>query len=907
MKRSFAVICLVFALAGANLLPAGVAPEPIADLMHLNDMDVQLRYETLQTQLLNCSSAERPALQKERDRYYAEFDQRRTMNLELTTRLAKHSEFDKVLQQFSSDKKLETISQRFQAILEDEHIVPADLQQYYTAATWLLWNLHDYRQGLKITQVGIAKADEFIQAGKLDIGTPGDCQTFFERCRLLKAKTQALALMDRVSEAKAAADEMMNALAGTLSDPVLSRGWKVPANYGFITLFPLSLGPVVQSAFRQAGEEGAAELIPWVVQGLASQTFMLEKIGDQLEGMGPMMENYKRIGIQVHGEALLLAGQATEALRVYSTYSLDPKLDLKSHPYLVFFLIPKAKALLETGNRQEALTILERLRETARQLSLANFLHCFKWLASFAAGEAHEKVGNPDAAVEAYKEAISFLRDLYENISLAATRREFQKETDKIYGRLIRLLLEKGQFNEALSFLEESHSKTMVDLFEDVLRDPRREWPVELKEKAGKLKRELQQLNQGDSGTPGGGKPELNRSDDARTIAARRTQKLALRAEYERVVHMANQSVSQASGEKRGQQSLMRAKTNLQGKEHRFQALQEQKAFATVIFLVREDPCWVLILGNGTVSAKRLPQNAGKIRSLAARFRNAVITSREDWKKRSGELYEALFQPIEVELAKVSRLAIIPDGLLWYVPFGALADSSGKMLAETRCFGLLSGIPLAADLLTRTSGGDRNATSSLLVLADPDGSLPSAKAEGESLSGLIAGTSGWKTTLFSGKEATESAFKTQTGHDQVSAVHFATHGILDDANPFSSFLMLSPCAEEDGRLEIFEIANEMNLSGLSLAVLSACNTAMGTVSGGNEVICLQQAFHESGVPRVLASLWEVSDEATSRLMQRFYSGLFGGKPVSECLNQAIKALSSEAPAKWSAFQLYGLP
>ena len=78
---------------------------------------------------------------------------------------------------------------------------------------------------------------------------------------------------------------------------------------------------------------------------------------------------------------------------------------------------------------------------------------------------------------------------------------------------------------------------------------------------------------------------------------------------------------------------------------------------------------------------------------------------------------------------------------------------------------------------------------------------------------------------------------------------------------------------DDGILTAEAIAG-MNLLGLELAVLSACETALGDVAGGEGVYGLQRAFHTAGARNVVASLWKVSDEATVALMRLFYNKLW---------------------------------
>jgi CHAT domain-containing protein len=83
----------------------------------------------------------------------------------------------------------------------------------------------------------------------------------------------------------------------------------------------------------------------------------------------------------------------------------------------------------------------------------------------------------------------------------------------------------------------------------------------------------------------------------------------------------------------------------------------------------------------------------------------------------------------------------------------------------------------------------------------------------------------------------------------------------------------------------------LRLEGLELAVLSACDTGLGEVAGGEGVFGLQRAFHIAGCKNVVASLWQVDDEATAALMALFYHNLWEEKLAPlEALRQAQLAL-----------------
>ena len=90
-------------------------------------------------------------------------------------------------------------------------------------------------------------------------------------------------------------------------------------------------------------------------------------------------------------------------------------------------------------------------------------------------------------------------------------------------------------------------------------------------------------------------------------------------------------------------------------------------------------------------------------------------------------------------------------------------------------------------------------------------------------------------------------------------------------------------------------------------VLSACQTALGDITGSEGVYGLQRAFKMAGVKKLLMSLWEVPDAETAELMQLFYSHIFKGETYFNAFRKAQLALKLKYkdPLKWAGFVLVG--
>ena len=94
-----------------------------------------------------------------------------------------------------------------------------------------------------------------------------------------------------------------------------------------------------------------------------------------------------------------------------------------------------------------------------------------------------------------------------------------------------------------------------------------------------------------------------------------------------------------------------------------------------------------------------------------------------------------------------------------------------------------------------------------------------------------------------------------------------------------------------------------------LVTLSACETGLGKVANGDDVVGLTRAFLYAGARTVIASLWQVDDKATGELMTSFYESLAKNAGKREALRVAqLRFLKKQPePFFWAAFQLTGSP
>jgi CHAT domain-containing protein len=325
-----------------------------------------------------------------------------------------------------------------------------------------------------------------------------------------------------------------------------------------------------------------------------------------------------------------------------------------------------------------------------------------------------------------------------------------------------------------------------------------------------------------------------------------------------------------------------------------------------------------------------------------------------DWFSR--RLYHLLVEPAEPWIAAGQRIVLVPDGPLHLLPFAALTRKDGRHLVEWKPLStVLSGTVFAElkkqrcdarDVATAaepsswqwvafgdpwfpprlTQGRPEEIGEARLRSVSPRGQLqwkrlPQSRREVEEIAALFPAD---HRQIYLDREASEERAKA-IGKD-ARIVHFATHAYVDDRSPFDSGLVLSipeklTEGRDNGLLQVWEIFESVRLDA-DLVVLSACETGIGEIRGGEGIIGLTRAFQYAGARSVLASLWRVEDEATAELMERFYRHLRSGEAKDEALRSAQLELirsplrvpdgrggwtqrNAAAPYFWAALQLVG--
>lgn len=340
-----------------------------------------------------------------------------------------------------------------------------------------------------------------------------------------------------------------------------------------------------------------------------------------------------------------------------------------------------------------------------------------------------------------------------------------------------------------------------------------------------------------------------------------------------------------------------------------------------------------------------------------------AMADRTRWeiKRLARELDKRLMEPIRPLLGKTTRVYLAPDGLLNLLPFEALVDEEDRYLVERYSFSYLtSGRDLVrlqlqhpsrspATVLANPTFGEAEASPAREAATNGPANesvraqrrmrftpLPETALEASTIGEVIPDA-----RVLTGKQADKKALRSIHGP---RILHLATHGFFLGAassataaqgtvrgmeltsaepgakprRPAAHPLLLSGLAltganqpatgEHPGVLTALE-ASGLDLRGTRLVVMSACDTGLGEVRGGEGVFGLRRALVMAGAETQVMSLWKVDDEATRRLMEGYYRNLTAGQGRRDALRKEQLAMLSDKqtshPHYWAAFIVSG--
>lgn len=482
-----------------------------------------------------------------------------------------------------------------------------------------------------------------------------------------------------------------------------------------------------------------------------------------------------------------------------------------------------------------------------------------------------ERDGQLPQAAGLYRKAVDVIEQQRLTIATEANKIGFVGDKQQVYGRLVDTLFRSDRPEETFEFIERAKARALVDL---LAQKEAVEAPVLKARRAGDLLTKVQQASRTsltqvpvDMARGGVSVRSAAASQDLPSLVG------ALRSAEPELASLV--SVTAVPVEE------------IQQRLFPDEVLLQFYAFGGRLFAVA---VWADGLDIKAIQADGLEKSVRE-------FRTGIEEGSEQSVERGRVLYDRLLRPFQDRI-QGKGLLIVPHGPLHYLPFAALHDGTQHVIHQH----VLRYLPSASVMrFLRPPRGQ--GLEGMLVLGNPDlgdrrFDLPSAEVEARVVSKLSQASE-----VFLRKDATEEVFKRRAAEHRV--LHIASHGEFNASDALKSRLLLGKSGSDDGSLTVAELY-ELQLDA-DLVTLSACETGLGRVLSGDDVLGLTRGFLYAGSRNVVASQWQVDDAATAELMQRFYGHLKAGMPMRQALRQAQIETSKAYPHPffWAAFFLTG--
>ncbi len=504
------------------------------------------------------------------------------------------------------------------------------------------------------------------------------------------------------------------------------------------------------------------------------------------------------------------------------------------------------------------------------------------WRIHYGQGQTLAAREKTDDAIASYKEAIRIIEETRSGIAEERFQAGYIEDRYQVYVALVELLLKLNKPDDAFFYSEKLRARAYFDLLggdPPAIGEPAQQRRRELREQIQTLRKAVRKEYS---------IPENERRGHALELFSSEL------AEAERDYAALLDNSFSVTGYTSAPGGTLLSATEIQ---HLLPA-----DTALIEYVVGRQMVSIFLVTPSSVVGMPVQIKSESLSSRTELLRGLISERRPEWIEPARGLRKVLLDPIRSDghLSSIHQLLIVPDGVLNYVPFAAFPMATNRFLGEEFTIAYL---PAAAALERdpKTRGG-----TTLLAMAPSGAKLPNAPLEVREISRIFGSTS----RVVVGKAATKTLFK-QIASDY-DYLHLATHGSLNRNVPSLSAIELEPDKENDGRLELYEIAG-MRLHA-RLVTLSACETALGKgyfteTPSGDEFVGITRAFLSAGGQNVLASLWAVNDESTRALMVRFYRHLLttnGAEALAKAQQELRRSdVRYRHPYYWAPFVLVG--
>jgi len=315
--------------------------------------------------------------------------------------------------------------------------------------------------------------------------------------------------------------------------------------------------------------------------------------------------------------------------------------------------------------------------------------------------------------------------------------------------------------------------------------------------------------------------------------------------------------------------------------------LEKNPETIIVDYFVRENSVSIFTCDHSGVSVSEISATLDEISDLIDEFYSEIGLYTASRQYRDAEfqkdvntpdslikLGKMLLDPVKDRIADKKQLLIVPQGILHRIPFAALSGIDGKYLIESHSVAKLP----SSDFYLFERNSQPDCRDEITAIHGKAEDLPGTRFEIDALRKIFS----------DGLNISDYGILKS---DSLSGyLHFTGHAEFDILDPYSSALLLSG----GKKLTVSDlIGGNFDLRKINLVTLSACETGVGKVLEGDEVVGISRAFLASGAGAVIMSMWKVSDDVTSRLMPSIYKNLAEGYSPSESLSMSIQFVLKE--------------
>jgi CHAT domain-containing protein/Tfp pilus assembly protein PilF len=556
----------------------------------------------------------------------------------------------------------------------------------------------------------------------------------------------------------------------------------------------------------------------------------------------------------------------------------------------------------------------EMLEVSQRSAKLADDIYSREeiWTAQDNIGRALVGLGKPAEARDSFLASIAGIEALRREVAGGEQQQQsFLENRLSPWFGMIDVLVSQQKYAEALTFAEQSKARVLLDALQTGRTNLRKSWSKEEQEAEERQRLKLVTLNSQLTTESRRDKPDAARVGELKSAV----EKSRLEYEdFETRLYVTHPELRL----QRGETPIVKAQE--------LASFVPDTSSALLEYVVDDDKTFLFVVtkknNDADVRVYTLPLKRDDLAKQTEAFRKQLAARDLGFRAAAFKLYESLLKPADAQLRGRTNLIIVPDNTLWDLPFQTLVNSANRFLIEDAAISYAPSLTVLREMTKRRKVETAHASPpTLLALGNPlvgsetlkraaltlrDGKLdplPEAEQEVKAL-GRLYGAS--RSKVYIGAEAREDRVKGEAS--SATILHFATHGILNNASPMYSHLALAEGgAGEDGLLEAWELM-QLDLRA-DLVVLSACETARGRIGAGEGMVGFSWAMFMAGVPSIVVSQWKVESAGTRDLMVNFHRGLISSGAKSGALRQAalkvMKNPETSHPFYWGGFVIVG--